>query len=428
MTDIKATLAELNGALDLVLQERDGLRDDLIRVRGAFNDNKNQRVAAERERDELRESLSRARSAHGTAQGKAQETIDKLTLERNAARAELANVTRGKQAADLALTAQTANYEREKTDNALLRQLLEEAWRFDIGTRLKRDIKAVLDSVPAFGPACGGSEVQRLTALLEQKETVQAELNTTLENVLSEGDRLRGLLEEAYRDGWNGGCESQEQRYQNTARTSTEGWELFRKENRIELTPEGGSSPEFQAKQIETQARNILRTLDDLEVANGEVERLRTDLATADGDVTRAVTEANELRAQVARAELVVGAAAEVDRQAFAVGSSQIDIGVFRGLRVHLEQYAKYRNGLANAPAHEDPRDELLRVCWRAMFGGEYANPLRERMKPYAPVAFDESPKPVCDGCKGKGVRLKAGFVGVTEPCHKCQIGEWRSA
>lgn len=46
------------------------------------------------------------------------------------------------------------------------------------------------------------------------------------------GER-EALLEEAYREGWNDGQEAIEQRYQNSVRSSTEGWERFKVDNAL---------------------------------------------------------------------------------------------------------------------------------------------------------------------------------------------------
>lgn len=51
---------------------------------------------------------------------------------------------------------------------------------------------------------------------------------------------------------------------------------------------------------------------------------------------------------------------------------------------------------------------------------------VRESLQPIPLRNGDYTPeelagvKPVCKGCNGHGVRLKAGYIGVTEPCHKC--------
>lgn len=341
MTDIKATMAELNGALDLVLQERDSLRDDLNRVRGAFNDNKNKRVAAEGkltvvegEREDLRAQLSRERANHELTKDERKDLAEQLD-----------RVSRGKQAADLALTAQTANYEREKTDNALLRQLLEEAWRHDIGTRLKRDIKAALDSVPVDGDPGDRDEVASLRADLAEQNQGEPVAKMTLEQLLADLPGCYSKDDVAY--GW---------------------YECVDNYHRADPA------------EVE-QLRNEL---------DGWKKRCQYNADTAH-DVAR---ERDTLLAQLTSAEGVIGAAMAIDSAAFRVGAKNIDVGMFRGLRVHLEQYVEHCNGLANGPAHEDPRDDLLRVCWRAMFGGEHANPLRDRMRPYAPVMFDEQQKP----------------------------------
>lgn len=46
------------------------------------------------------------------------------------------------------------------------------------------------------------------------------------------------LLEEAYCDGWSSGQEAIEQRYQSSARTSSEGWERFKAENPLSASAE----------------------------------------------------------------------------------------------------------------------------------------------------------------------------------------------
>lgn len=88
---------------------------------------------------------------------------------------------------------------------------------------------------PSLADPC---EVERLrTELTRMHESnwKSSQFGIKLQAKLAERD---ALLEEAYRDGWNDGQEAIEQRYQNTPRTSTAGWERFKADNALSASAE----------------------------------------------------------------------------------------------------------------------------------------------------------------------------------------------